>query len=55
MESVINKKIDEIYSEIGEIGKYQLLIVCLVSFSAVVLSNADYSYNIFLGATPDYR
>lgn len=54
-EESVNKKIDEIYKEIGEIGPYQILIVALVSCSAIVLSNADYSYNIFLGATPDFR
>lgn len=51
----INKEIDEIYKEIGEIGPYQILILVMISCSAFVLSNADYSYNIFLGATPDHR
>ncbi len=51
----INKEIDEIYKEIGEFGPYQTLILILISCSSFVLSNADYSYNIFLGATPDHR
>ena len=48
-------RIDEIYKEIGQIGPYQLVIMVLVSSSAIVLSNADYSYNTFFGATPDHR
>jgi TRAP-type mannitol/chloroaromatic compound transport system permease small subunit len=55
MEKTINQKVDNIFKEIGEIGAYQILVVALVSCSAIVLSNADYSYNIYLGATPDYR
>ena len=48
-------KVDDVYKEIGQIGPYQLVILVLVSSSAVVLSNADYSYNTFYGATPDHR
>ncbi|CAF0986427.1 unnamed protein product [Brachionus calyciflorus] len=51
----IDKKIDQVYQEVGEFSTYQIVIVFLVSCSAFVLSNADYSYNIFIGATPDFR
>ena len=51
----INKKIDKVYEEVGEFSRYQIVIIILLSLSAVILSNADYSYNMYLGATPDHR
>lgn len=54
MKNELNK-IDKIYKEIGEIGSYQIIVIVLISFSAVVLSNGDYNYSVFLGATPDFR
>lgn len=55
MEENLNKKIDNIYETIGELGKYQFFVIIIISSSAIILSNSDYSYNLFIGATPDFR
>jgi hypothetical protein len=54
MKTNINKKIDEIFKEIGEFGKYQLLVFILVGTTAFIPAIVGFSYN-FYGATPNFR
>lgn len=50
----LNKKIDEIFKEIGEFGPYQLFVFVLLGVVAFIPSIVGYSYS-FYGATPDFR
>jgi hypothetical protein len=50
----LNKKIDEIFKEIGEFGPYQLFVFVLLGVIAFIPSIVGYSYS-FYGATPDFR
>ena len=50
----LNKKIDEIFKEIGEFGSYQLLVFILAGTTAFIPAIVGHSYN-FYGATPNFR
>jgi hypothetical protein len=54
MKTNLNKKIDDIFKEIGEFGKYQLLVFILVGTTAFIPSIVGFSYS-FYGATPNFR
>jgi MFS transporter, OCT family, solute carrier family 22 (organic cation transporter), member 4/5 len=50
----LNKKIDEIFKQIGEFGPYQLTLFFLIGITAFIPAIVGYSYS-FYGATPDFR
>jgi hypothetical protein len=54
MSNSINKKINDIFKEIGEFGPYQLLVFILVGFTALIPATVSYSYS-FYAAVPNHR
>lgn len=46
--------LDEVFNQIGQISRYQLLVLLLVGLSATVTSLTAYSF-VFIGAQPDFR
>ena len=50
----VNEKIENIYKEIGEFGRYQLLIFVLVGIISFVPAIVGYSFG-FYAATPNHR
>ena len=49
-----NIDIDKIFQSVGDIGVYQLFLVCLVSFVAFLPSFVGFSFS-FYAATPGHR
>lgn len=54
MKPNLNKKIDDIYKEVGEFGPYQLAMFCLIGITAFIPAIVGYSFS-FYGAVPDFR
>lgn len=52
--SSLNEKIENIFKEIGEFGRYQLLIFILVGIISFVPAIVGYSFG-FYAATPSHR
>jgi len=50
----LNKKIDEIFKQVGEFGPYQCTLFFLIGITAFVPAIVGYSYS-FYGATPEFR
>lgn len=50
----LNKKIDDIYKEVGEFGPYQLVLFCLIGVTAFIPALVGYSFS-FYAAIPDFR
>jgi hypothetical protein len=50
----LNEKIESIFKEIGEFGRYQLLIFILVGIISFVPAIVGYSFG-FYAATPSHR
>ena len=53
-QSNLNNQIDNIYTEIGEIGFYQVLMFLLIGITSFIPSISGYGY-VFIAATPNHR
>ena len=54
MELSNEQKMDDVYKRIGELGLYQMIILCLVGISSFIMTITAFGYS-FYGAVPDYR
>lgn len=52
--SASHLNLDEIFDEIGHLGRYQLLNLILIAFTATIAATNAYSL-IFTNAKPDFR
>ena len=50
----INKKIDNIFKEIGEFGVYQFILILLIGSVSFIQSFLNYGFS-FYAATPEFR
>ena len=54
MKNSSDHKTDELFKEVGEFGKYQLLVFVLVGITAFIPAFVGYSYS-FYAAVPNHR
>jgi hypothetical protein len=54
MKNSSDQKTDELFKEVGEFGKYQLIVFVLVGITAFIPAFVGYSYS-FYAAVPNHR
>ena len=54
MKVIRSLNLDDIYKKIGDLGPYQILMICLIGMVTNIQQIVGLSYS-FYGAVPDFR